>query len=81
MDIMHSLQQSIGTCIGDGTGIGTSDGASTGIGAGAEDMDYCLTEDGLVRLRDGIYVRGSIELKKVILSEFHVKPYLDHPSY
>lgn len=44
-------------------------------------MEYCLTRDGLVRSRDGIYVSYSIELKKVILRDFHVKPYSSHPSY
>ena len=44
-------------------------------------MDYCLTSNGLVRFRDRIYVPDSSELKKVILREFHAKPYLSHPSY
>lgn len=44
-------------------------------------MDYCLIMDGLVKLRDGIYVPDNSELKKVILREFHAKPYLGHPSY
>jgi len=38
MEIVHELQQSIGTsggtCIGSGTGTGTS--------VGAQDVDYCL---------------------------------------
>ncbi len=44
-------------------------------------MDYCLKMDGLVRFRDKIYVPDNIELKKVILREFHVKPYSVHPGY
>jgi len=44
-------------------------------------VDYCLTTDGLVRFRDMIYVPDSSEFKKVILREFHAKPYLDHPRY
>lgn len=44
-------------------------------------MDYSLTIDGLVRFRDRIYVPDSNELKKVILREFHAKPYSGHPSY
>ena len=59
MDILHRLQQStgtgtatgggVGTSIGtgDGTGIGTSSG--TGIGVGAQDLDYYLIVDGLVK--------------------------------
>ena len=44
-------------------------------------MDYCLTADGLIRFRDNIYVLDSSELKKVILREFHVKPYSGQPGY
>ena len=44
-------------------------------------MDYCLTADGLVRFRKRIYVPNNSELKKVILREFHAKPYSSHPSY
>jgi len=51
MEIMHKLQQSIGT------GIGTSD----------QDVDYRLMVDGLVRFRDRIYVSNFNELKKLIL--------------
>ena len=69
------------TCIGIGDstsiGISTSTCSCTVIGtsAGARDVDYCLTTYGLVRFEDKIYVRKSSELKKVILREFHVKPY------
>ena len=70
MDIMHRLQQSIGTC----TGIGNSTSIGIGDGTGAQGMDYCLTVDGLVRFRDRIYLLDNNELKKVILREFHVKP-------
>ena len=44
-------------------------------------MDYCLTTDGLVKFRGRIYVLDNSELKKVILREFHAKPYLGHPGY
>ena len=44
MEIVHRLQQS--------TGIGTFIGSA--IGAGAQDVDYCLTADGLVRFMDRI---------------------------
>jgi len=37
MEIVHSLQQSTGT------------GSGTSTGAGAQDLDYCLTVDGLVK--------------------------------
>lgn len=64
MEIMHRLQQSIATCDSTGTcectctciGIGTSVGTCIGTGVGAQDVDYCLTLDGLVRFRDRIYV-------------------------
>ena len=44
-------------------------------------MDFCLTEDGFIKFRDMIYVFDSSELKKVILREFHAKPYLGQPCY
>ena len=44
-------------------------------------MDYHLTEYGLVRFRDKIYVPDDSGLKKLILREFHVKPYSGHPGY
>jgi len=34
--------------------------------------------DGLVGFRDKIYVPDDSELKKLILREFHVKPYSGH---
>jgi len=87
MEIVHWLQQGVGTCTGIGidSGIGTEKSigtnTSTGIGVGAQGMDYCLTMDGLVRFIDRIYVPDSSELKKVILREFHAKPYSGHPGY
>ena len=85
MEIMHRSQKGIGTgtstCVSIGTGSGTDIGGSTSTGtdrctgAGAQGMDYCLTVDGLLRFKDMIYVSQSNELKKVILREFHVKPY------
>ena len=64
-----------GTCIGIG--------ADTGIGIGTsdQDVDYRLTTHVLVRFRDTIYVSNCIDLKKLILREFHVKPYSIHPGY
>lgn len=44
-------------------------------------MDYCITVDGLVKFGDRIYVPDNNELKKVILRDFHVKPYLGHLGY
>lgn len=44
-------------------------------------MEYHLTMDGLVRFMDMIYVSDDSELKKLILRELHVKPYLGHPRY
>lgn len=46
-----------------------------------QDVDYHLTTDGLVRLRDKIYVSYDNKLKKLMFREFHVKPYLGHPGY
>ena len=69
----------IGIGIGCGIGYGTSTGTCTG--AGVQDVEYCLKVDGLVRFRDRIYVSNDGELKKVILREFHAKPYSGHPSY
>jgi len=39
---------------------------------------YCPMTNGLIIVRDSIYVPDSNELKKVILREFHVKTYLGH---
>ena len=44
-------------------------------------MDYHLTTYGLVRFRDKIYVSVKRKLKKLILREFHVKPYSGHLGY
>ena len=44
-------------------------------------MDCHLTADGLVRFRDNIYVSDNNELKKLILRDYHAKPYLGHPRY
>lgn len=78
MDTVQGLQQRKGKCIGYGTITSTGDGTCRGTGVGAQDMDYCLTVDGLVKFRDMIYLRDKSEIKKVILREFHAKPYLGH---
>lgn len=65
MEIMDRLHQSIGT----GTSIGD------------HDSNYRLMAYGLVRFRDKIYVLDCSELNKIILREFHVKPYSGHPRY
>jgi len=44
-------------------------------------MDYHLTIDGLVRFKERIYGLDDSGIKKLILREFHVKPYLGHPGY
>jgi len=77
MEIVHRLQQSIGKGTCSSTGIGTGTSTDTD----AQDVDYYLTTDGLVRFRDKIYVSDNKELKKVILREFHVKPYSGHLGY
>jgi len=63
MELRHKLHES--------TYMGTGSGTSTGKGEGLQDVDYYLTIDGLIRFRDIIYVPDNIELKKVILREFH----------
>ena len=45
------------------------------------DEEYHLMTDGLVRFKNKIYVSDNSELKKLILREFHVKPYLGHSGY
>jgi len=76
-----STSNGTSTGIGSSTCTSTSNGTSTGTGSGAQDVDYCLTTNGLVRFRNMIYVPDSSELKKVILREFLLKPYLRHPGY
>ena len=46
-----------------------------------QDVDYHLTTNGLVRFRDKIYALYNNEHKKLILMEFHVKPYSGNPIY
>ena len=77
MKIVNRLQQSTGN----GTGIGTCNGTGTCIDVGEQGVDYCLTVGGLGRFRDMIYVPDISKLKKVILKEFHAKPYSGHPIY
>lgn len=73
MDIVHRLRQDV--CIGGRIGTTIATGAS------APGMDYCLIIDGFVKFRDRIYVPNNSELKKLILREFHVKPYSGYPGY
>jgi len=70
-----------GTHSGTGEGAGTHSGTGTGASVGAQGMDYHLMTNGLVMFRDKIYVPYNNELKKVILREFHEKPYSGHPGY
>jgi len=46
-----------------------------------QDVEYHPTTNGLIRFRDMIYVPNNSELKKLILREFHAKPYSSHPGY
>ena len=50
-------------------------------GEGDRDEEYHLTIDGLVKFMNNIYVLDNSELKKLILMEFHVKPYSCHLGY
>ena len=81
MEILHRLQQ--GDSTSTGTGISTCSGISTcgSTSVDAQAMDYCVTTDGLVRFRDRICIPDKSELKKVILREFHAKPYSGHLGY
>lgn len=67
MELRHRLQQSTGT--------------STGACIGAQDVNHHLTINGLIRFRERINVPDDNELKKLILREFHVKPYSGHLGY
>ena len=83
MEIVHKLHKGastgtsdiMGACAGKSTCSGTvtsgSKGTCIGIGASAQCMDYCLTTDGF----------DNNNLKKVILIEFHTKPYSSHLGY
>lgn len=46
-----------------------------------EDKVYHLTEDELVRFKGRICVHNSDEIKRIIMKEFHVKPYSSHARY
>jgi len=48
MEIVHRLQQSIGTCIGIGIGSNTNTVIGSGTCTGAKDVDYHLAAYGLV---------------------------------
>ena len=50
-------------------------------GEGDMNEEYQLTANGLFRFRNKIYVSHDSELKKLILREFHVKPYSGHLRY
>jgi len=50
-------------------------------GEGDRDKKYHLMVDGLVKLKNRIYASYSNELKKLILREFHAKPYLGLLGY
>jgi len=45
------------------------------------DEEYYLTTYSFVKFRNMIYVWDNNELKKLILTEFHVKSYSSHPEY
>ena len=81
MEIVHKLQQGDGTGTSDSKGTCTGTYIGIGIGAGAYGMDYFLTMNVLGKFRDWIYVLDNSEFKKVILRQFHMKPYLGHPGY
>lgn len=80
MDIVHNLHYitGTGTC---SVGIGTCSGICTCTNVRAQDIDYCVTTNGLVRFRNRIYVMDKNDFNQVILREFHVKPYLGHQCY
>jgi hypothetical protein len=42
---------------------------------------YQLTEDGLLMYNNILYIPNSIELKNLIMDEFHRRPYVGHPGY
>jgi len=44
-------------------------------------VEYHLIADGLVIFGDKIYVLDDIDLKKIMLMDFHVKPYLGYSRY
>lgn len=46
-----------------------------------EDEEYHLTEDRLIRFKNRIYVPNTDDLKRLIMREYHVKPYSGHSGY
>jgi len=64
MEIVHRLQQDVGTdigaSIGTDSGIRTSGTTGTSIGESAQGMDYCLTTYVLDRFQDKIYVPKTV---------------------
>jgi len=64
-----------------GTSTSTCIVSFIGAGVGAQDVDYHLSANGMIKFKDKIYVPDNSEVKKIILREFHVKSYLDHLSH
>jgi hypothetical protein len=42
---------------------------------------YQFTEDGLLMYKIRLYVPDLVELRKLIMDEFHKRPYVGHPGY
>jgi hypothetical protein len=43
--------------------------------------EYQLTTDEILLYNNMLYVPNSIELKHLIMDEFHWRPYVGHPGY
>jgi hypothetical protein len=47
----------------------------------SDELDISIDKEGLLRFKNRLYVRDSIELKLTILDEVHKKPYYGHRGY
>jgi hypothetical protein len=43
--------------------------------------DMSLDKNGLLRLKNWLYVPNSVDLKTTVLDELHKKSYFSHPGY
>lgn len=43
-----------------------------------KEEDYNIIDDGLIRFKNIIHMSNNVDLKRIIMREFHENQYLDH---